>query len=168
MYFRFAIATAILLFIGTAIAQTVSHAYGAADGKAHVAYANGADKAVPPEKQQVGCENILVASDKRTVGWSVLEKNCCTSYPIATAIVLYRDGRKTIVSPPHAIYQWHFTGGGERIAVLFGPVHGGASGVNLYDVRSGELAASWTGKGPTPLWAKDKDWEDEFGPTLNH
>jgi hypothetical protein len=165
MYVRVVIVTA-MLFIHTAVAQTVSRAYAGDDGKAHVVYANGAAKTVRPEKRQVGCENILVAADKRTVGWSVLEKNCCTSYPIATAIVFYRDGRKTIVSPPQTIYQWRFTGGGERVAVLFGPVHGGAAGANLYDVHSGELAASWTGKGPIPPWAKD--WEDEFGSTLHH
>jgi hypothetical protein len=168
MYCRAAIATALLLFIHTAVAQTVSRAYAGEDGKARVVYANGAVKAVPPEKEQVGCESISVGADKRTVGWSVLVKNCCTSYPIATAIVLYRDGRKTIVSPPQAIYQWHFTGGGEHIAVLFGPVHGGPAGANLYDVRSGGLTASWTGKSPAPTWAKDKDWESEFGTTLNH
>jgi hypothetical protein len=82
--------------------------------------------------------------------------------------VFYRDGRKTIISPPQAIYQWHFTGGGEHIAVLFGPVHGGPAGANLYDVRSGELTASSNGKTPVPTWAKDKDWESEFGTTLNH
>jgi hypothetical protein len=162
MYFRAVIATVMLLFLHTAVAQTVSRAYAGEDGKAHVVYASGTAKTVPPEKQQVGCENILVAADKRTVGWSVLVKNCCTSYPVATAIVLYRDGRKTIVSPPQAVYQWHFTGAGNRIAVLFGPVHGGAAGANLYDVRSGELAASWNRKDPIPPWAKD--WEGEFGP----
>jgi hypothetical protein len=161
MYCRIAIATATLLFVHTAIAQTVLRAYAGEDGKVHVIYANGAVKAFPPEKQQVGCESILVAADQHTVGWSVLVKNCCTSYPIPTAIVLYRGGRKTIVSPPQAIYQWRFTGGGNLIAVLFGPVHGGAAGANLYDVRSGELAASWNGKGPVPQWAKD--WESEFG-----
>lgn len=168
MYCRVAIVVAMFLLLHTAIAQTVSRAYAGEDGIVHLVYANGAAKTVRREKQQVGCENILVAADKLTVGWSVLERNCCTSYPIATAIVLYRDGRKTTISPPQAIYEWRFTDGDERIAVLFGPVHGGAAGVNLYDVRSGELAASWTGIGPVPPWAKDKDWEGEFGPTLNH
>jgi hypothetical protein len=162
MHCRVAIVTAMFLFIPTAIAQTVSRAYAGEDRKAHVVYANGAAKTVPPEKKQVGCESILVAADKHTVGWSVLVKNCCTSYPIATAIVLYRDDRKTIVSPPQVIYQWHFIGGGDRIAVLFGPVHGGAAGADLYDVHSGELAASWNGERPIPPWAKD--WEGEFGP----
>ena len=161
MYCRIVIVAAMLFFIYTAGAQTVSRAYAGEDGKAHVLYANGATKIVSPEKQQVGCENTSVAADKRTVGWSVLVENCCTSYPIATAIVLYRDGRKTIVSPPQAIYRWHFTRGGDRIAVLFGPVHGGAAGANLYEVRTGNLAASWTGTGPVPPWAKD--WKDEFG-----
>lgn len=160
MYRCVPFATAILLFIHAATAQTVSRAYAGKDGKAHVIYADGAAKAVPLEKQQVGCDSFLVAADKRTVGWSVLVKNCCTSYPIPTAIVLYRDGRKTIISPPQMIYKWHFTGERNRIAVLFGPVHGGAAGANLYDVSSGELAASWNGKDPVPQWAKD--WESEF------
>jgi hypothetical protein len=58
MYCRLVIVTAMFLFIHTAIAQSVSRAYAGEDGKAHVMYANGAAKTVPPEKQQVGCESI--------------------------------------------------------------------------------------------------------------
>jgi hypothetical protein len=158
---RLIVAAVVFFFITQmAVAQIVSRAYAGHDGKAHVVYANGATKIVPSEQQQVGCENILVAGDEHTVGWSVLVENCCTSYPIATVIVLYRDGKKTIISPPQMIYQWHFIGGGDHIAVLFGPVHGGATGANLYDARSGKLAASWNGKGAAPQWAKR--WEAEF------
>jgi hypothetical protein len=161
MYRRFAVATVTFLLITQiAIAQIVSRAYAGHDGKAHAVYANGATKTVPPEQHQVGYENILVAGDERTVGWSVLVENCCTSYPIPTAIVLYRDGKKTIISPPQMIYQWRFIGRGDRIAVLFGPVHGGAAGANLYDARSGKLAASWGGNGAAPQWASG--WEEEF------
>jgi hypothetical protein len=36
----------------------------------------------------------------------VLVDNCCTSYAIPTAIVVYKDGRKTVISPGQMIYEW--------------------------------------------------------------
>lgn len=158
---RLAVATAIVLFIlHAAIAQTVSRAYSGEDGKAHVVYSNGAAKTIPPEQQQVGCEDISVAGDEHTVGWSVLVENCCTSYPIPTAVVVYRKGKKAVIWPGQMIHEWHFIGRGERLAVLSGPVHGYAARANLYAARSGKVLASWNGKGAAPTWAEG--WEEHF------
>ena len=119
--------------------RNVSRAYIGDDGRAHVVYVNGADRVFPPEQPQVGCENVSVAQDKHAVGWSILVENCCTSYPIATAVVVYRASKKTVISPDLMIYEWRFVGRGDRVAVLFGPVHGWAAGANYYDARSGRL-----------------------------
>jgi hypothetical protein len=167
MYQRLVIVAAIpLCIVDAAIAQTVSRAYSGEDGKAHVVYSNNATKTISPEKQQVGCENVSVAEDNRTVGWSVLVENCCTSYPIPMAVVVYKDGKKTVIVPPQMIFRWQFIDSGKRISILFGPVHGNATGANVYDVRSGKLAASWNGKGMAPKWAMD--WQEEFDRSDEH
>jgi hypothetical protein len=90
----------------------------------------------------------------------VLVDNCCTSYAIPTAIVVYKDGRKTVISPGQMIYEWHFVACGGRVAVLSGPVHGRASAASLYRVRRGELLVAWTGNGEVPDWALG--WEQQF------
>lgn len=167
MFRRLAVTCAVLLLLAHAVmAQAVSRAFVGEDGKAHVVYANGAAKTIPPEQKQVGCEHISVAGDKRTVGWSVLVENCCTSYPIPTAVVVYRNRKKTIISTGQMIWKWHFIGRGDRVAVLSGPVHGWAAEAILYDVRSGKVLASWNGPGTAPEWAKG--WEKEFEPKPEH
>ncbi len=144
----------------TAMAQTIVRAYAGKDGKAHLEYAGGATRTVPPEKKQVGCDHVSVAEDRRTVGWSVLVENCCTSYPVPIAVVLYRDGKKTVIATGQMISQWRFVGRGERVAALSGPVHGYASEAVLVDARSGKRLESWNGQGTVPQWAKG--WEEEF------
>ena len=150
---------ALVFFVHAAIAQTISDAYIGKDGKARVVFANGAVKIMRPERQQVGCDNISMDSDKRAVAWSVLVDNCCTSYPIPIAVVVYRYRKKTVIYPGQMIWKWRFVRE-EQIAVLSGPVHGWAARANLYSIQSGRVLESWNGKGDAPEWAKD--WADEF------
>jgi hypothetical protein len=152
---RFAIVAVVWLFlVHAAVGQLVSRAFIAADGKVHLSYANHNAKVIPPEPQQITCEGVSVAEDQRTIGWLVLVDNCCTSYPIPTAVVLYRDDKKTVISTGQMIYEWHFVDRGQRIAVLSGPVHGRAATAGLYNARSGRLLAAWDGKGAAPDWAE--------------
>jgi hypothetical protein len=167
MFRRLAISCAVLLLpVHAGMAQTVSRAYVGEDGNAHVVYANGAAKTISPEQKQVGCGDISIAEDKRTVGWLVLVENCCTSYPIPTAVVFYRNRKKTIISTGQMIWQWHFIARGDRVAVLSGPVHGWPAAAILYDVRSGKVLQSWNGTGTAPQWAEV--WEKEFEPKPEH
>jgi hypothetical protein len=125
MFRRYALVLAITLFIAHAASgQTVARAYADNDGKAHVAFANGVDKIIKPQPEQVGCADVSVADDGRTVGWSVLVHNCCTSYPISTSIVVYKDGHQHVITARQMIWKWRFIEGGSQIAVLSGPVHG--------------------------------------------
>jgi hypothetical protein len=149
-----------LIVLQSSIAQTVSRAYAGDDAKVHVVYANGAARRIPSEQQQVGCERVSIAPDRRTVGWSVLVENCCTSYPVATAIVAYKDGNKAVIYPGQMIFEWRFIGRGDRISVLSGPVHGYAAQASLYNAHSGKRVASWDGRGAVPRWAKD--WKEQF------
>ena len=141
------------------IAQTISRAYVDDDGNAHLVFANGTGKVMRREPQQIRCEGIAITHDRKTVAWSVLVENCCTSYPIPTSVAVYRNGRTFTISTGQMIWQWHFQGS-ERLALLSGPVHGWATEANLYTLRTGKIMESWNGKGDAPRWAED--WEKEF------
>ena len=108
----------------------------------------------PAKKAKWDAKNLRVAEDHKTVAWSVLYENCCTSYPIPLKIVIYRHGRLTRISSPQMIWDWKFVSGGQQIAASFGPVHGDASGAELYDARTGKRLASWNLKGRRPKWAE--------------
>jgi hypothetical protein len=162
MWLQIAAPAVLLIFGSSASAQTIARAYAGPDGQAHIVFANGRTKTIAREDQQVGCEDVVVAADRHTVGWSVLYENCCTSYPIQLAVVTFKNDKKSYIAPPQMVYNWHFVGRGEQIAVVFGPVHGNASGVNLYETGNGKLLDSWYGKGPAPSWAKE--WADVFSP----
>lgn len=140
--------------------QDVLRAYCGKDGKAHVMFRQGEAKTLTAEPKQVGCKQVAVAADGRTVGWSVMVENCCTSYSIPTSIVVYCDGKRTIISPGQMVWRWRFIDEGARIAVLSGPVHGVAAAANLYDVHSGKALEMWAGEGKAPNWAAD--WEHQF------
>ena len=140
--------------------QTVTTASVGTDGKVAVLYSKRAPKKIPAEEGQVGCENVRIALDKRTVAWSVLIENCCTSYPVPVEIAVYRDSRKILISPGQMVWEWRFIGRGDRIAVLSGPVHGWANSASLYATRTGKLVQSWDGSGASPEWARG--WEGQF------
>jgi hypothetical protein len=162
MFRRFALVTAITLFTAHgASAQTVARAYADNNGNAHVVFANGVDKTINPRPEQVGCADVSVADDGRTVGWSVLVENCCTSYRVPTSIVVYRDGHQHVIATGQMIWKWHFIEKGSQIAVLSGPVHGRASEARLYDWHGKQLA-SWDGNPKPPAWARN--WQQEFQP----
>lgn len=152
---------ALLTFIArTASAQDISRAYCGKDGKAHLLYRNGVARTPATEPRQVGCNHVRVSTDGRTVGWSVLIENCCTSYPIPIAVVLYQNNKQTVISPGQMVWEWRFVEQGKRVAVLFGPVHGNATAATLYDVHDGKALARWDGKGNPPAWAMG--WEQQF------
>lgn len=77
------------------------------------------------------------------------------------SVILYRDYKQTVISPAQAVWDWRFIDGGKRVAVLSGPVHGGAREAKPHDAHSGKVLATWEGKSTAPNWAKG--WEEEFG-----
>jgi hypothetical protein len=162
MFRVFAVAALSVFTALPASAQAVTSALIGKDGRVEVVFANNnAAKTFPAEKGQVACENVRVAPDKRTVAWSVLIENCCTSYPVPVKVVVYREAKKAVISPGQMVWDWRFTGRGDRIAILSGPVHGRATAAYLYDARTGKQLQSWNGVGSTPGWARG--WERQFG-----
>jgi hypothetical protein len=163
--FRIPVALVMLAGVINAAGQTVERAYCGQDGKAHLVYADHSSKTISPEEQQVGCTDMSVADDHRTVGWSIQVENCCTSYPISVAVIAIRDGKTAVLRSDQMVWQWHFLDHGNRIAVLSGPVHGTATKATLYDALSGKNLATWEGSGNVPEWADG--WEDQFASDPN-
>ena len=65
---RYILVALLLSFPTRSVGQLISKAYCGKDGKAHINYKNGASVVASPEPKQVGCGNVVVANDGRTVG----------------------------------------------------------------------------------------------------
>ena len=142
--------------------QTIKHAECKTNGNLQVIYDDGTTKQQPKEHHQVGCDSVMIADDRKTVGWSVLVDNCCTSYPVALSVAVLSQERKRVFWAEQMVWEWKFVDGARKLAILSGPVHGSAAEALLYDVRSGRRIAIWNGSGEPPSWASS--WKDEFGP----
>lgn len=132
-------------------------AYVGSDGFAHLVDETGKDMAMPKEKDQVAVSAPKLAADKQTAGWLVEQENCCTSYPIPTALALYKAGKKQVVGDGLMIYDWCFVGG-TQVAMSTGTVHGMTQRhLLLYDISTGRQLQEWRGDphGTPPDWAKD-------------
>ena len=116
--------------------------------------------------QQVGFESVAISPDRRVVGWIALYNNCCTSYLIPLALVLYSDGRTlTLTGRGLPIFQWCFRDNGRQVAFEQEMLHGW-EGVHyeLHEVNSGRLVSEYTPTldresteevGVEPLWVHD-------------
>ena len=141
-------------------AQQVSRAYCGNDGKAHITFPGKSEQLIRTRKGHVGCEHLIVADDGKTIAWSALVKNCCTSYPIPTSVIVYRNQKQSIISPGQMIWDWHFIDKGDRLAILSGPVHGEPATAALYNANNARVLARWEGKGTAPTWASA--WQTTF------
>ena len=129
------------------VGGAVERAYVDSTGRVHVVYQGGLDIQVPPEQDQVSSASPIVGPDNSTVGWLVEVPNCCTSYPIATTLVIYKSGRVIRrIGDGMMLYKWQFLSGGRKVAVSSGTVHG-MQGVHLtlYDAVTGRRLSTWDG-----------------------
>ena len=152
----------LLLSAATAAAQNASIArvyFGASDGRAHVVSVAGKDTAIAPEKDQAGIQSAQLSEDRTTAGWLVEYPNCCTSYPVALTLVIYRSGRIVRrLTPGWMIFDWRFLEGGKKIAMSAGTVHGMTyRSLSLYDVVTGRMEDHWDGafEATPPAWARE-------------
>lgn len=70
---------------------------------------SGAIPAPRTTSEQQGFSDAKVSSNRSLVGWLALTSNCCTSYPLPTSLVIFRDGRVVrsfVEAPP--IWSWSF------------------------------------------------------------
>jgi hypothetical protein len=103
-----------------------------------------------PEREfigkQVGYDDIQISTNGLAVGWLALYPNCCTSYPIPLALVVYSNGNKrSYTGTGLPVWKWRFMAAGTQIAFRQETVHGGL-GVNyeLRNVLNGELVARYS------------------------
>jgi hypothetical protein len=130
--------------------SVVSATADSAGEAVHISYSEGNEFTAPKIKDQVSFGRPLVAKNGQTVGWLAMFPNCCTSYPIPMALVIYRDGKVLrSLAPQMPIWHWRFLGDGDRVACSTDVVHGGTElSVDywLYEVSSGKLLASWSAR----------------------
>jgi hypothetical protein len=116
-------------------------------GPLHIVYSDGTEivQNLPPKKastetnivfNQEGFSDVQVAQDRKTIGWAETYDNCCTSYSVPLAIVLYRAGElRCHLQSGQMVWNWMFLEGGKRVAIVWGPTHGPEiSDYSLYDV----------------------------------
>jgi hypothetical protein len=146
------------------------------DGDLHITTTNGREIVVPKsddnrpvETQQAYFEKPELSINQRAVGSRAFYRNCCTSYEIPLALVVYADGRThRFTGSGLPIFLWHFADAGTLIAFGQEPVHFGCSvHYELREIRSERLVDSADvpepcGQDPNPQPVKVPDWVNKL------
>lgn len=122
------------------------------------------------EPEQAGYGQPQVAPDGASVGWLALTRQCCTSYPLPTALLIHDAvgvrHRFEMVLPA---WQWHYSADGQAVVYRQSTTHGAhpetytqrrmVDGALLArytcyppDPDQGETAATLEPAGPIPAW----------------
>jgi hypothetical protein len=134
------------LLSGPIVAERYRSATLAPDRATLVLHTSHGDVRAPRiDPDQQGFDEPHVAADGRTVGWLVLESNCCTSYPLPTSLVLYRDGKLLRrFADGMAIWAWNFARDGHAVAYRQRAPHGiGTIVYTLRDIDDGRRLAEF-------------------------
>jgi len=140
----------LLVVVSTPRASAAAELYASAviddHGELRITTKDG--KEIVPRKatDQVGFADARVSEDRRAVGWLAEFPNCCTSYPIALALIIRSNGRtRTYTGIDLAIGSWAFVEGGRRFVFRQETVHGGL-GIHyeLHDVETGRLVDQYS------------------------
>lgn len=127
-----------------------------------VLFGNGKDLQLSREKNQVGYSLPAVAKDGRAAGWLAKTPFCCTSYPIALQLQIYRPGKplRRFSGDGRAIFHWRFVRDGKYVAFYQDFLHGTSMPhYELRDVDTGKLRGKWNGE----LTARAPKWARELG-----
>src|SRR6266700_1859526 len=100
----------LLLPLLSCAAATYTHAVVSEDGKKLRFLADEVEIDAPVAvSEQEGFDKPQISEDGHTIGWLALTPNCCTSYPLPTGLVVFRNGRIVqdfAEAPP--IWRWTF------------------------------------------------------------
>ncbi|MFZ6743413.1 hypothetical protein ACO0LC_09320 [Undibacterium sp. JH2W] len=107
---------------------------------------SGKFRAPLTEDEQQAFEQPRISGSGLTVAWLAATKNCCTSYPLPTALVIFRKGkviRRFQEAPP--IWGWSFARGDTAVAYRQSYPHG-VSPIfyKLRRISDGKLLATFT------------------------
>lgn len=152
----------------TQVTVTSAYADDADAGNVHFLFSDG-DEFTPPKNltnsqgRQVGADSAKIAGDGQTIGWLATFPNCCTSYPIPMALVIYKLRHPVRrIESDQMIWRWMFVAGGSEVAFVQGPTHGTDIGdYKLCDTKTGKLLSNLYGplSDNSPKWAKALDAE---------
>ncbi len=96
------------------------------DGKKLSFLADGINVDAPlAVSEQEAFDKPQISADGHTIGWLALTPNCCTSYPLPTGLVVFRNGRIVqdfAEAPP--IWRWAFVHNATQVAYAKHPPHG--------------------------------------------
>jgi hypothetical protein len=115
---------------------------------------------------EVGFSDVKVSSDKRTIGWTEVFENCCTSYPVPEVLAIYQSGETiTHIQQGQMVWDWVFLDGSQHVSAVWGPTHGTDRGdYQLYDARTGHMLSEFFGEPAdnstnpeAPEWVKQTD-----------
>ena len=85
-------------------------------GAMHIITDDGREVLPPSEEDQVGCSFPQISEDRLEAGWLIETENCCTSYSIPTALVVFRLGKSTRrFGTGMAIFGWGFVSHGKQV-----------------------------------------------------
>jgi hypothetical protein len=116
------------------------------NGALAIRKADGGVVAVFKRRGQTGFEKPRLSPDRAAVGAQAMYPNCCTSYDIPLALVIYAQGRehwfRGIELP---IFRWEFADDGRRVVYSQETVHFScATHYELRDVDTERLIAQVT------------------------
>jgi hypothetical protein len=139
-------------------------------GRVEIVTATGRTISIPPAKDQVGVDEIVLAPDGRAVGWVSMYPNAATSYPIPLELLVYAGGKlHRFRGNDLPIWKWRFVDGGDQVAFEQETVHGGM-GVHYERrrIRDGRLMDQFTPETDRdgrriseegPAWTRELDLE---------
>src|SRR5262249_1261925 len=130
------LAAAALMCLGAASASGETYKNASVDGKGQVLITTTTGEVIRPQKaprikfagEQVGIDKVQFSPGHDAIGWLALYPNCCTSYPIPLALVIFSHGRtRTFLSNEVGtrvpIFLWRFEANGSQVAFEQETVH---------------------------------------------
>ena len=150
----------------TRVTVTSAYADDVDAGNVHFLFSDGEEFTAPKnlknwQGRQVRADSPKIARDGQTIGWLATFPNCCTSYPIPMALVIYKLNQPVRkIESDQMIWRWMFVDGGSEVAFVQGPTHGTDIGdYKLYDTKTGKLLVEVHGplSSNSPQWARALD-----------
>ena len=156
------IRAAVIAFCLTAIAARADQSFQsisiAPDANVVLIDSTGVNVAPPVLENQVSVSHLLLSPDRHIAGWLVEEENGGTAYPVATSLVLFRNGHVfQRLGDGLMVYKWAFRNGSLQVVLETGTVHGmQGRHMLLFSVETGRQLKEWSGEDgqSPPEWGR--------------
>jgi len=157
-----------IVFLGLLLAPAAAETYVQAvvnpGGQLRILTKHRREIVPKKEPEQVGFDMVRISPDGHVVGWLALYPNCCTSYPIPLALVIYASGKlRAFTGSGLPVWRWRFEAEGKQVAFEQETVHGGL-GIHyeLHDVSTGRLLAKYDPDPNSGANSKPPKWVAEL------